>query len=64
VYATLEIGVKSRTVSYGRVVNSVGLVVRFPDEIINSVYPSGGALATTSAPMIPLAPGRLSTMTG
>src|SRR5437870_11589946 len=33
-------------------------------EARNSVYPSGGALATAAAPIDPAAPGRLSTTTG
>src|SRR5262245_12425137 len=35
-----------------------------PGDVISSVWPSGSALATTSAPMFPPAPGRFSTTTG
>src|SRR5262249_17212310 len=35
-----------------------------PGDVISSVWPSGSALATTSAPILPPAPGRFSTMTG
>ncbi len=31
------------------------------EDVTSSVWPSGAAFATRSAPMIPLAPGRLST---
>src|SRR5260221_5897240 len=34
------------------------------DEVRSSVYPSGLDLATASAPMMPFAPGRLSTTKG
>lgn len=33
------------------------------DVTITSVWPSGAAFAAISAPMMPLAPGRVSTMT-
>ena len=32
--------------------------------VTSSVYPSGGALATTSVPIVPPAPGRFSTRKG
>ena len=34
------------------------------EPVINSVYPSGGAFATNSLPMLPEAPGWFSTSTG
>src|SRR5581483_2922438 len=35
----------------------------YEEVVLSSVYPSGAAFATISAPIMPLAPGRLSTMT-
>ena len=35
-----------------------------PGEVISRVYPSGSALATMSAPMLPPAPGLFSMMIG
>ena len=39
-------------------------LVDWLDEIIVSVYPSGGDFAAISTPIVPFAPGRLSTITG
>jgi len=67
--ATITIGaeptwvmeVKSRSTSNGSL-PSAGLLA-CEENAMSSVYPSGALLATSSAPMFPEAPGRLSTTT-
>src|SRR5258708_27674475 len=44
--------------------NSCALMLKGPGGATNSSCPSGGARSTTSAPMLPFAPGRFSTMNG
>ena len=39
-------------------------MVRMPAELMSSVWPSGSARATASAPTLPPAPGRFSTTNG
>src|SRR6266481_8832752 len=56
-WTTSEIGVKSFRLSYGIVGYRDALMASGPTEPINSVYPSGLALATMAAPMLPPAPG-------
>ena len=58
--ATSATGVKSLTASYGGVGIVIGVVVCV-DGLNSSVYPSGLALATALPPIVPPAPGRLST---
>ena len=61
--ATPVIGVKSRIGSYGIFAYSQGLMACVATAPITIVVPSGAALAAASAPMLPPAPGRFSTMT-
>ena len=60
-YIDSEIGVKSFFGSNGTSLNSQGLI-RSESFQVSSVYPSGSALATAPAPMLPPPPGRLSTI--
>ena len=57
-----EIGAKSSGVLNGILANSDGLTA-WAKAPISSVWPSGAALATVSSPIMPPAPGRLSTTT-
>ena len=59
----LDDGAKLFTGSYGTFLNRLPLVTKVL-AIINSVCPSGAARAATWVPMLPLAPGLLSTTTG
>src|SRR5712671_838598 len=61
--ATIAIGVKPAMGSKGRFAWIAALVVN-DDDRRQRVYPSGGALDTSAAPIDPPAPGLLSTMTG
>ncbi len=61
--ATSTIGTKSLMWSYGIFEYKLGLMACVPTVPMSSVYPSGGLLATRSEPMLPPAPGRLSTTT-
>ena len=61
--ATSEIGTKSFSIPYGTSFIVIGAVTKV-EALKSSVYPSGGALATTSPPMMPLPPGRFSTTNG
>src|SRR6185369_4163588 len=61
---TCVIGVKSFTGSNGSLANSTVLFTWVELVVIMKVYPSPGAWATTSAPLIVLAPGIASTTTG
>ena len=56
-------GIKSLTVSKGRLLNKLSLTA-VPLEISNSVWPSGAALATSSPATTPPALGLLSITTG
>ena len=58
--ATSATGVKSWTTVYGTCFIVIGAVTNV-DALNSSVYPSAGAFATASAPMMPLPPGRFST---
>ena len=60
--AIFMIGAKSVVGSNGTRLNILGAMVMVLMAISN-VCPSGAALATASAPMLPLAPGLLSTTT-
>src|SRR6185503_12347084 len=53
-------GAKSRTGSYGSFAYRFGLTEKLALAANNSVYPSGAALAASSAAMLPPAPARLS----
>src|SRR4051812_40379276 len=57
-------GVKSFTASYGIFEKSHGLIACVATAEMPIVSPSGGALATMSAPMLPPPPGLLSMITG
>ena len=61
--ATPVIGVKSRIGSYGIFANSHGLMAWVATAPITIVVPSGAAFATASAPRLPPAPARFSTIT-
>jgi hypothetical protein len=61
--ANCEIGSKSLTGSYGSLDCRIALLMWVSESVNNTVWPSGGALATASAARIPLAPGRGSTIT-
>ena len=61
--AILLIGEKSVSTSYGVFLMSEGVMVKVFTVTI-SVWPSGGAFATKSVPMLPLAPALFSTTTG
>src|SRR6476646_2437285 len=58
-----RMGAKSLIVSNGRFVYKLGLTTRAELCPHSSVQPSGKDRATISAPILPAAPGRLSTMT-
>src|SRR5512135_192354 len=60
---TCDTGVRSLTKLYGRFLYRLILVTSVL-VAMNKVYPSGADLATMSAPILPAAPGRFSTMTG
>src|SRR6186997_1178293 len=57
-------GVRSRMISNGSLVYRLGLIDRLPISISTSVWPSGAERTTISTPILPLAPGRESTITG
>src|SRR3954463_6644344 len=59
---TWVMGAKSVTESYGSFLYNAALT-KCVLLIVNNEYPSGGALATLSAPIVEPAPGRLSTTT-
>ena len=59
----LVTGAKSRRTSNGWERWVLGFTAN-EAEVTSSVWPSAGARATISAPMLPLAPGRLSTTNG
>src|SRR5690349_23318391 len=59
---TMATGANAAIGSYGSL-GWVAAAVRKDDEVSSTVEPSRGDLATASAPMIPAAPGRLSTIT-
>lgn len=61
--ASLMTGTKLFTGSYGTFLNRLPLVTKVL-AIINRVWPSGAARAATWVPILPLAPGLLSTTTG
>ena len=61
--ATLVTAMKSLTGSNGSCLYMCGLTVKMLPDVIRMVCPSGGDLATTSAPMLPPAPARFSTTT-
>ena len=61
--ATSDTGAKSLTGSQPSLGKNAGLVAK-EVAAISSVYPSGAARATSSAPMLPLAPGLFSITTG
>jgi hypothetical protein len=61
--ATSVIGVKSVSALYGIFKYSHGLMACVATAPMTIVVPSGADLAAASAPMLPPAPGRLSTMT-
>ena len=50
--------------SNGSFLKRLGFTVNVVPSTIPSVYPSGAALATTSVPMLPPAPGRFSITNG
>ena len=58
------IGAKSRRASYGALGTSIGVETNALLLANSSVRPSGADFATRSPPMVPVAPGRLSMMTG
>ena len=60
---TKEIGAKSAAGSNGRLLRMAGMPAMLPELPNNSVCPSGVAFATSSAPIAPSAPGRLSMIT-
>ena len=62
--ATSVTGTKSLTWSKGIFAYSDALIACVPTVPISSVWPSGAALATSAAPLLPPAPGLLSTMKG
>jgi hypothetical protein len=63
-YMMIVTGAKSLMMSNGRFVITLGVITRLPTSISTIVWPSGGDFATRSAPMLPEAPGLLSTITG
>src|SRR6266850_312483 len=63
-YDTITIGEKSFAGSKGMSVYTLGLIDSAPTSESSRVVPSGADLATKSAPTLPLAPVRFSTMTG
>ena len=62
-FTALVIGAKSLTASYGSFGLTCGLIYIVVAVVSSSVYPSGSDFATASAPMIVLAPPRLSMTT-
>ncbi|MDT4862809.1 hypothetical protein FQZ97_974820 [compost metagenome] len=61
VLASMATGTKSFSMLKGNFGISVGLMVRLPAGITSSVWPSGLPRLTLSMPMLPAAPGALST---
>src|SRR5215216_4636146 len=59
----MEMGARSFSTSKVRSENRLGAVASEATSISNKVWPSGGALATASAPRLPAAPGLFSTTT-
>ncbi len=59
----LLMGTKSLSVSNGTLANTCGLMTSVPSKPSTSVWPSGAAPATACVPLLPPAPGRLSTPT-
>src|SRR5262249_41740181 len=64
VLATIEVYVKSARGSNGGFLWRLGLTVNVVPSAASSVCPSGADRATVSAPRLPAAPGRFSTMKG
>jgi hypothetical protein len=62
--ASSETGARSRSGSNGMLRYSALLMANTPLVLTSSVWPSGAALATASAPMLPPAPARFSTTNG
>ena len=60
---SLVTGAKSRKVSNGIFAKTCGLITIVPSKPSSSVWPSASACATCCVPMLPLAPGRFSTIT-
>src|SRR5258706_13555568 len=63
-YDTITIGEKSFAGSNGMLAYTLGLIASAPTSERSRVVPSGADLATKSAPTLPLAPVRFSTITG
>ena len=61
-WPTIEIGANAAIASYG-ILGLVAATVRKVDDVSSSIEPSRGPFATASAPIVPDAPGRFSTMT-
>ena len=61
--ASIDRSVKSLTGSYGTLACKMGRFTWVNGRVNMTVWPSGAALATKSAAMMPLAPGLASTMT-